>query len=311
MILHDEKKFSIPKSFISKFVVPVVYELHPSLLVYNPDKKGKTFPRSRSVLSYFNLLIEGETVQVRYAQDSRIRKSGAFAEKEYTPEMLTFGPRGQIILDPSVPMHVEQHYFLSEHPRNESSHNFDKSKDPLFFLVDNQKTAIKEIRKETAIFEAKKLILQDWPSVTGKLKEVAKTLGELGVDRLSNEEVQVRLMALMGHDPEAFLVKCNDSDATIRSQITHGVELGLLNYSEKDMEWKWGVAIDDKETKICSVRPGEDPRDRVIKFLRSSLEDDNMEYFLGRLKDVISSKEPKKEKEKETVNLGKKKLQNA
>lgn len=294
MIFKDDQKFSVPKNFAKTFDKTVVYELHPERTAYNHNTNRKEFPRSVSFEPFYTVLDGTQTVTIRYAKTAVPSNIGGMTRMKYDPPSLVFNSRGQIICDPKIPTSLELHYWLSLHPQNADSANFDASKQPLFYRVDHAKTASKEMALNKARHQAEGYIYTEWDE--NKLREIARSFDVFGVDDLSLEEVQLRLITAMKPDPEAFIDRCLSQDMILRSQISEGVGYGILTYDDDrngQGKWAWGEKTAKAGMHIVSVRPGEDAKDRLIRFFRQSIREDNVEYFLERL-DVLTQ-----EKEKE------------
>jgi len=291
MIFVDDIKKGVSKSFVGTFTKPVVYELHESQIGSTPVEIGvnkKSYPRSRGIMAFFTTMDKGVTVIWRYAEQHVPKKHAGVQYTQYSPEIINFGPRGQIILDPSVPNHVDLHYFLSLYPRNASSQNFDDSKTPVFYLVDNAATATKQAKIERDKHDAEGFIFNDWDE--NKLREIAKAFDVFSVDDLSFDEVQIKVLAVMRNNPTHFLERAMSEEMVLRAQITEGSELKLISYDKVKETWYWGENTSKPGEKICTVRQSEDPKDRLIKHWRASIKDDNIEYFVERLEDAAQMK---------------------
>jgi len=288
MIFQDDKKVSVPSAFVKNFTKPVVYELHPGILVQDHNTGKTAYPVSYAIETRYNIMDKGTTIEYRYAEHATPRIQGGMSVMHYSPDLITFNSRGQIILDPANSNHVDLHYWLSNHPSNASSFNFDKTKKAKFILIDNQKEAAAKVKVLRDKHESERYILGEWDEP--KLREIARGFDVPRVDDLSVEEIQETLIGVMATDPSKFLDRCMSHEMVLRAQIGQAVELGVLAYNDKTSTWSWGEKTSKHEAEICKVRHGEDAKDRLIKYMRQAVKDENIEYLLDRLSDAIEMK---------------------
>ncbi len=289
MIFYNDLQKSVKKDFIKAFTKVVKYELHPAQTQWDHNKKRVGYPRSFAIENYYTIMDQGMTIKMRYATNAFPKTQGGMSVMQYSPEFLKFGSSGQIICNPEIENDVDLHYWMSLHPRNEDSPNFDSKKTPIFRRLDDAKSAIKEAKIATARHDAESYILKEWDEI--KLREVARAFDVFGVDDMVFEELQMKLLAVMKNNPVAFIEQCMSEEMILRSQISEGVAMKVISHDKERNTWMWGDKTSKVGIDICKVRPGEDPKDRLIKFWRQSVKDENIEYFQERLEASIKEKD--------------------
>lgn len=300
MLLKDTKRVDPPKEFLAQFKKPVMFELHVSQTPTSHITKKRSFPRSRGIEPFY-LLIENKgkedekIVVFRYAETSRPKSRGGITEYEYTPNEIEFLSKGNIICDPTVLTHRELCYWMSQHPQNFSSPNFDEKKGAIFYEVNPEKEAQARIDIETKSHEAKELILKKWN--TDQLREVALEFGDTAA--MEKEPVMLKdfLMRIMTMNPVEFYDRVNSDRMKRRAEITEAIFYGIIAFDDKNKIWNWGAKEVQEGGPICKCMNNEDEKDRLLRHFDTSERGDNIDYYNDRMKEERVKKTEKSGKE--------------
>lgn len=277
MLLINGEKFKPTKEykeFVANFKKPIVFSIHDSKMHPDPKTKKKLPPRTQGLETTFKIYEKQEEIEYKYATAFPTRPGGS-----YTPEYLYFSNRGEITCDPKAPEDMYKAWFLHNNPRNESSPNFDKSKPPIFYMVNKMEAAKKNISSRKDKFTAERLIQEEWETDRFMLSEVAKAFDVSEIEEKSNVELQDDLLKIMDADPALFLHRVYHEDIHRRALIVEGVERGIIEYNTTDKKWYWGDITSKKGTAITEVRVSEDPKSALVRFFNKAFKEDNLEYF--------------------------------
>jgi hypothetical protein len=168
---------------------------------------------------------------------------------------------GHMILTGGRAYDQEIHSYLSICDYNASKPNRDETKEAIFELVDETKTAEKESRtrnqRREALNAAADLSTED-------VKTYAAALGKddsKAVSVLRNE-----LEEMADKDPAAFLDLMNNKLAVVTATVNRAIKKGVILFNQEQSRFEWPT----KEVILVVARTGSDAIDEFVSFCTSS-----------------------------------------
>lgn len=168
---------------------------------------------------------------------------------------------GHMILTGGRAYDQEIHSYLSLCDYNASKPNRDETKEAIFELVDETKTAEKESRtrnqRREALNAAADLSTED-------VKTYAAALGKddsKAVSVLRNE-----LEEMADKDPAAFLDLMNNKLAVVTATVNRAIKKGVILFNQEQSRFEWPT----KEVILVVARTGSDAIDEFVSFCTSS-----------------------------------------
>ncbi len=298
MLIQDGKRIDPPKAFLNAFKKPVTFELHVSQTPTSHITGKRSFPRSRGIEPFYQMAVEDKEfgqklVIFRYAETQRVSNRGGLQEFIHTPTEIEFLSKGNIVCDPTVLSHIELYYWMSLHPQNASSPNFDPKKGAIFYQINPEKDAKERLDAEGKELESRELILKTWK--LSDLREVALELGD--INAMDKEEFMLRdyLMQVMKRNPVIFYARATGEKMKQRAEITEAVGYGIIQFDPKDRVWSWGKDEPQQVSQICVCMNNEDEKDRLIRYFSTATREDNIDWFNERLAEERKNKVKKLE----------------
>lgn len=291
MLLKNDVRMDVPKTFVENFTKPVTFELCESQTPINPATKKRQFPRSRGLEPFYSYFEKQQMVTLRYADQKQPGKiPGQF---DYSPTEIEFLSKGNIVLDPTVARHIELYFWLFNHPQNQSSPNRDDKKMHIFYQVNEEKKAEEKIGKRKARHDAEEKILNEWSET--QLKEIALGFGDTLALEKTVPMLQDFLLTVMEKDPVGFFKKATAEDMAMRANIVEGLALKVIVFNDPERTFYWGADPEKNGAEICKVPTEQDEKSRLIKFFNTALKSENEEYFMERLTEARKVEAKRKE----------------
>jgi len=266
----------------------VGFKLHPSQMPINVKTKKPTIPRTRTIEPFFNYY-NPETKQsstMRYATNQTPKQRGGVTHMEYYPSFVAFPQSGLIFVDTA--RQPDLYMFLTLHPRNADSKYADSTKQPIFYMEDQEKEAREKnrSRKERSRYENK--IFEIWSD--DELKEMCRALAIPVPNGTGKEYMQNQLAEYLQRDLAKFSEMAEDADVGLRARIVEGQSLNIIRYDEKSKAWFYVGKTADLDSEITSVMGAEDPIDRLINYWKRTNAQDGIPYCESVLAERKNSK---------------------
>jgi len=178
-------------------------------------------------------------------------------------------------------------YYL--HPN--CADNKNKSTVKLWEIKDTEAESDAILSENDALYEAL-TIINDAKANIKKFRLLAKAMGYLGIDSMTDKEVRATLSKAVVSDAQQFLNKYNDERVMLKGRIIDAVDKNVieLRVDGGNGWWMWGKGS-LKGTKLVVVRAGEDKDEVLLNYVLLSGE--KMVDLLTYIKKAIDEENAK------------------
>jgi hypothetical protein len=188
-------------------------------------------------------------------------------------------PTGEISLRGGVAEEEYLYYFLSLCNKNGSNTNRDQTVPVEYIRIDEDKTAKEKNAKRSKKFDA---LLAANNMTTDQIKDFVAATG--GDDKRSIDLLKDYVFDWADKNPEDFLLKINDVEASTKATIKRAIDQGVIKFSTTELVFTWG----ESGEKIASV-PRADGIEHIKYLSDLLLSDKRYEKVLPTIKKSLKT----------------------
>lgn len=279
MIYKNNEPYKLTKEEIRMYSGKVTFMLTPELVKWDAEDQRVRKPNSIHLEPRYFLFDKenGSTYEVRYVTSTMPKKDGNVSYTEFNPSEIVIPPAGKIIVDNDP----EFCYFLSNHPANQDSPNFDTNKTAIFMIENRAEQARKRIKANEALYEAQSLLFHPTEGLSEKdLRALARSYPDLAgyVDGYTIEQVKDMLMNKARINPTQFIKAARDQRTAILNIVTMAKEMNLLQYVAGKRSWVLKEGGVEKDT-ILVVKKDKDAIEALLDYLIFEDKKNTLAYF--------------------------------
>jgi hypothetical protein len=205
-------------------------------VLINPDLKNErrfSGPRFYNIHPVDSVWDEGvnDYVEIGFVDRQVLSNGEVVANKK----LIKFSaPSGEITLRGGVQEDEYLYYFLSLSNRNGSNENRDISKPIEFVRIDEEKKAKEKNEKRSKKFDA---LLAANNMTSDQIRDFVAATG--GDDKKSIDILKDYVFDWADKNPEDFLVKINDVEATTKATIKRALDQGVIAFNTTELVFTW------------------------------------------------------------------------
>ena len=250
-------------------------------VLINPDLQNErrfTGPRFYNINSVDSVWDDekGDYVEIAYV-DRSVTSTGEVLAKRKTIKFAA--PTGEISLRGGVQEEEYLYYFLSLSNRNGSNEDRDQTKPIEFIRIDEEKTAKEKNTKRSKKFDA---LLAANNMTNEQIKDFVAATG--GDDKRTTDILKDYVFDWADKNPEDFLLKINDVEASTKATIKRAIDQGVIKFSTTELVFTWG----ESGEKIASV-PRADGIEHIKYLSDLLLSDKRYEKVLPTIKKSLKT----------------------
>ena len=249
---QNKKSYSLP-TFEKKVSKPVIYRLNQA---GSKDKKGRpVFPVSYMIRAEDIIYDPEQDTErvIRYIPGETSIFKDEQGKEAKLKEPIIFS-NGAIIVQKQNPLLRK---FLDMSNLNTSNPNRNTNRRPVFYRVDEGKSAAENVSKEMKKIDATHLALK---MPLDKLVGYAKILG-INTNK-STDEIRWDMKVLAEKDPTSFVAGYDNPQNDLKQVILKAQEYNMISLSTNEITWVMG----DARPLICHVPIGIKPMDKMVDF---------------------------------------------
>jgi hypothetical protein len=271
--------------------------------IFNGKEKS---PRSYSIQpAYATQDDDGDVQEFLYYQSVKKRTIAGVAQDEYSPGLLTFGSRGDFIINlidaDGKLINFDLFILLFNHPRRAKNKYGDGKKRPIFYLEDKNAEAVERVEAESARAQMKKLIYDPEARMKEEdLRTIARALRIPGVDDMNFPGLlQTSIEDACKVNPTKFLqFKGVGKEVQMRANLQKAAEKGVIKHDPLKRKWMLNNTDTGKMEAIAPVRPTENEMEALMAWLKNVDTDDTY----GKIMELATGKIQEKAKPKESAD---------
>lgn len=293
-----EMKTKFPKEYdLIKNKKQVVFKLVNSI----HDGKKKQ-PRSYSFPPQFATQDEdGNTQEFLYYTTTKKKSIGNVVIDEFSPGLLTFSSRGDLVVNLVDEHGVFQNFdlfiLLMNHPRRAKNKYGDGKKRPIFYLEDKNAEAKERVESESATAQMKKLIYDPEHRLGEEdLRTIGRALRVPSVDDMELALVQTSIEDYCKTNPQKFLsFKGVGKEVKMRANLQKAADKGIIKYNALKRKWELVNESTKKTVTIAPVRQTENEMEALMSWLKNIDTEDTyakiMELETGKIQPLKEKSE--------------------
>ncbi len=276
-----KKEFAEEFESLDKKSTTVIFRLVSS--IYD----GKTrVPRSYSIPSEVTVFEGGgDSSEYVYYKTKKDKVVGGVMQTIYEPSIVTFGSRGEIMLD--VEREADLFIFLMKHSRRALAANGDGVRKPIFYLVDKTKEAKEKVAKKQAVIQMQKYLYDPESRLKDEdLLTIARALRVPNIDAETDIAfIQTSIEDKVKRNPQLFLdMKEVGDEVQMRANLQLAIEANILFLNTRTFRWELKDTDSGKKADLAVVRKNEDAMARLVYWLKHT--DDNDHY--GKVMELLT-----------------------
>jgi hypothetical protein len=314
MLRKDNENITkeIAKKFPTEFALikgkkQVTFKLVNS--IHNGKDKA---PRSYSIQPAYATQDEnGDVQEFLYYLSVRKRSVSGVSQDEYSPGLITFGSRGDLIVnlvdnDDKI-INLDLFILLFNHPRRAKNKYGEGKKRPIFYLEDKNAEASERVEAEAAKAQMKKLIYDPEARMKEEdLRIIAKALRVPGVDDMNFPGLlQTSIEDACKTNPAKFLqFRGVGKEVKMRANLQIAAETGIIKYDPLKRKWTLNDTDSGKTVNIAPVRPIENEMEALMSWIKNVDTDDTYNKIIELSTGEIQEKsQPKESKDAERARM--------
>lgn len=232
------------------------------------NKKTRYVPVWGIPASYTKFDRQGKATHVRYALTHIKEKD----RDVFTPSNIEFENGHPIVCNKKD---ADLAYMLFYHTwRRESLHEDAKA---CFYVENKHRDAMKTNEEAQLLARAYEILYKELPNEPERKKDIAKAMGHIGIDFLSDLEVTAKLAEEVKKNPTNFIYYTEGAHTVVKARVRHAIDNGLVTYELSTRTWYWLIqSTGIKGEQIMQNSPTQNSTEALCDFFLANTKAFNM-----------------------------------
>lgn len=208
----------------------------------------------------------GKATHIRYTQ-THIKENN---KDTFTPSNIEFENGHPIVCNKKdVDLAKTLYYHTWRRESGEVNHSEDAK--ACFYVENKKKDAMKINEESQTLARAYEILYKELQNEPERKKDIAKAMGHIGVDFLSDLEVTAKLAEEIKRNPTNFIYYTEGAHTVVKARVRHAIDNGLVTFELSTRTWYWLIqSTGIKGEQIMQTSPTQNSTEALCDFFLSN-----------------------------------------